>query len=36
MKRFSMFVDDGVVKHLNVEQPGKFDVSDATTMLLQV
>jgi peroxiredoxin len=36
MKRFSMFVDDGVVKHVNVEQPGKFEVSDAATMLKQI
>ena len=36
LKRFSMLVDDGVVKALNVEAPGKFEVSDATTMLGQV
>ena len=35
MTRFSMLVDDGVVKHLNVEAPGKFEVSDADTMLKQ-
>ena len=35
-QRYSMFVDDGVVKSLNVEQPGKFEVSDADTMLKQV
>src|SRR5688500_263373 len=35
-KRFSMLVDDGVVTQLNVEQPGKFEVSDATTMLGQL
>ena len=33
MQRFSMLVDNGVVKQLNVEQPGKFEVSDAATML---
>jgi peroxiredoxin len=33
MKRFSMLVDDGVVKAVNVEEPGKFEVSDAATML---
>jgi peroxiredoxin len=33
MNRFSMLVDDGVVKQLNVEGPGKFEVSDAETML---
>jgi peroxiredoxin len=36
MKRFSMLVDDGVVKQLNVEAPGKFEVSDAATMLRQL
>ena len=35
-QRFSMLVDDGVVKALNVEQPGKFEVSDADTMLRQI
>ena len=34
--RYSMLVDDGVVKTLNVEGPGKFEVSDAATMLQQV
>jgi peroxiredoxin len=33
MQRFSMLVDDGVVKQLNVEAPGKYEVSDAETML---
>ncbi len=32
-QRYSMLVDDGVVKALNVEQPGQFDVSSAETML---
>jgi peroxiredoxin len=35
-QRYSMLVEDGVVKSLNVEQPGKFEVSDAETMLKQV
>jgi peroxiredoxin len=35
-KRFSMFVEDGIVKQLNVEQPSKFEVSDAATMLKQL
>ena len=35
-QRFSMLVDNGVVKSLNVEGPGKFEVSDADTMLKQV
>ena len=34
--RYSMLVVDGVVKTLNVEAPGKFEVSDADTMLSQV
>ena len=34
-QRYSMLVVDGVVKTLNVEGPGKFEVSDATTMLAQ-
>ncbi len=32
-QRYSMLVDDGVVKQLNVEQPGQFDVSSAESML---
>jgi peroxiredoxin len=36
MQRFSMLVDNGVVKQLNVEAPGKFEVSDADTMLKQL
>ena len=35
MNRFSMLVDDGVVKTLNVEGPGKFEVSDGATMVKQ-
>ena len=33
--RYSMLVENGVVKRLNIEQPGKFEVSDAETMLRQ-
>jgi peroxiredoxin len=33
--RYSMLVKDGVVKALNVEAPGKFEVSDADTLLKQ-
>ena len=33
--RYSMLVDDGVVKTLNVEAPGKFEVSGGETMLQQ-
>ena len=36
MQRFSMLVVDGVVKTLNLEGPGKFEVSNAETMLTQV
>ncbi|NVK57029.1 MAG: peroxiredoxin [Alteromonadaceae bacterium] len=31
--RYSMLVEDGEVVKLNVEDPGRFDVSDAETML---
>ena len=34
--RYSMLVDNGVVKTLNVEGPGKFEVSGGDTMLAQV
>ncbi|HEX9465800.1 MAG TPA: peroxiredoxin [Alphaproteobacteria bacterium] len=34
-RRYSMLVDDGVVKQLNVEKPGAFEVSNAETMLKQ-
>jgi glutaredoxin/glutathione-dependent peroxiredoxin len=36
MTRCSMVVDNGVVKSLNVEAAGKFEVSNAETMLGQV
>jgi peroxiredoxin len=32
-QRYSMLVDDGTVKAINVEAPGKFEVSDADSML---
>jgi len=35
-QRFSMLVDHGVVKTLNVEAPGKYEVSDGETMLKQL
>ena len=35
-QRFSMLVDDGVVKTLNIEAPGKFEVSGGDTMLRQL
>lgn len=34
-QRYSMLVVDGVVKTLNIEGPGKFEVSDADTLLAQ-
>ena len=35
-QRYSMLVEDGVVKQLNVEQGGAFEVSNAETMLKQL
>ncbi|SAI69208.1 AhpC/TSA-family protein [Bordetella ansorpii] len=34
-QRYSALIEDGVVKALNVEAPGKFEVSDVDTMLSQ-
>lgn len=34
-QRYSMLVQDGVIKTLNIEAPGKFEVSDADTLLKQ-
>ena len=31
--RYSMLVEDGEVVKLNVEDPGRFEVSDAESML---
>ena len=36
MNRFSLLVDNGVVKSVNIEGPGKFEVSDADTILKQL
>lgn len=36
VQRFSAIVDDGVVKSLNVEEPGAFEVSDAEKLLAQL
>lgn len=33
MKRFAMIVEDGVVKQINVEAPGKFEVSSAEKIM---
>ena len=35
-QRYSLIADDGVVKELNVEQPGEFKVSSAEYMLTQL
>jgi peroxiredoxin len=35
-RRFSLLVEDGVVKKVNVEESGKFEVSNAETMLNQL
>ena len=35
-QRFSMLVDNGVVKELNVEEPGAFNVSSAEHILKQL
>jgi peroxiredoxin len=35
-KRFSVIVDDGVVKQLNIEPPGEFGVSSAEAALKQL
>jgi glutaredoxin/glutathione-dependent peroxiredoxin len=32
-QRYAMVIDDGVVKTLHVEAPGKFEVSDAASIL---
>ncbi len=33
--RYSMLIKDGKVSTLNIEGPGKFEVSDAATILAQ-
>jgi peroxiredoxin len=33
--RYSMLIKDGKVQSLNIEAPGKFEVSDAATLLAQ-
>ncbi|WP_050461518.1 peroxiredoxin [Herbaspirillum autotrophicum] len=35
-QRYSMLLEDGVVKQLNIEAPGKFEVSNAETLLAQL
>ena len=34
-QRYSMMLDDGKITKLNVEAPGKFEISDADTLLAQ-
>ena len=36
MQRFSMLVDNGTISQLNIEAPGKFEVSNAETLLEQL
>jgi peroxiredoxin len=35
-RRYSMLVEDGVVKKINVEEPGKFEVSSGDALLKQL
>jgi len=35
-QRYSMLLEDGVVTQLNVDAPGKFEVSNAETLLAQL
>ena len=35
-KRYSMLVEDGVVKQLNVDEPGKFEVSSGEALVKQL
>ena len=35
-KRYAMFVDDGVVKAVSVDEPGKFEVSSGEALLKQI
>lgn len=35
-QRYSMLIEDGVVKQLNLEKPGAFEVSDANTLVAQM
>ncbi len=35
-QRYSALIDDGVVKQLNIEKSGQFEVSDAQTLLSQL
>jgi peroxiredoxin len=35
-RRYSMLVEDGIVKAINVEEPGKFEVSSGDKLLQQI
>jgi peroxiredoxin len=35
-QRYSMIVKDGIVKQLNIEEPGQFEKSSAETLLAQL
>jgi glutaredoxin/glutathione-dependent peroxiredoxin len=35
-RRFSLLIEDGIVKQVNVEQAGKFEVSNAEMMMTQL
>jgi len=35
-RRYAMLLDDGVVKHVNVDARGQFDVSSAEAMLARL
>jgi len=35
-QRYSLLVEDGVVRQVNIEAPGKFEASSAETMLAQL
>lgn len=35
-RRYSMYVDDGVVKALNLDDPGRYEISDAGTLMSQL
>ena len=35
-KRFAMIVDNGVVKSLDIEEPGAMDVSSAESQLAKI
>ena len=34
--RFAMFIDNGLIKSLKIEQPGELRVSSAENMILEI